>query len=501
MPEYQYPGVYIEEIPSGNRPIGGVSTSTAGFVGATERGPLGARLVTSFREYQDHYGGEAGPDAYLPYAVRGFFQNGGRRLFVARVVSEEATCASVEFGPHFTVQAVAPGAWGTRVFACIDDAVHGAPGFRLRVAYYAGEPVGDPRAWFAAAGAPAPTHAEEFDGLVLDADLPDHFEARLAASSLVRLRRDPTAPAGAFPEYGLRRLQGGADGAPLATSDYEGDAAAAEARGLAALASYDCREVSLVYAPGASVEVARRLVAQCEALRHRFAILDGPPTLPAGFEPRQAIAESSRAALYAPWLVVADLVGGGGRRNVPPGGHVAGIYARTDEMRGVHKAPANETIVGVFGLTATIDAVQQEPLNLRGVNALREFPGRGLRVWGARTLSADPEWKYVNVRRLFMYLERSIEEGTTWAVFEPNDARTRACLREAIGNFLRTAWRDGMLLGRTEREAFYVHCDRTTMTQNDLDHGRLICEIGAAAVRPAEFIVIRFDLRAGAGTA
>lgn len=501
MPEYTPPGVYIEEIPSGVRPIEGVSTSTAGFIGVAERGPLGARLVTGFREYFDRYGGEAGTDVHLPYAVRGFFENGGKRLFVARVVSASATCASVRFGPHFTLQAIAPGAWGNRLFACIDDSVTGAPGYRLRVAYYASEPAGDPRAWFDGAGAPTPSYAEDFDGLVLDLGLPDHFEARLAASNLVRLRRDPAAPADAVPEHALRRLRGGADGAPLQTDDFEGSAASTDPQGLAAFASDECRDVSLLHAPGASVEVARRLVAHCEAVRHRFAILDGPARLPAGFDPRQAIAESSRTALYAPWVVVADLAGGGGRRDVPPGGHVAGIYVRTDIARGVHTAPANEAIVGALGLTAGIDAAQQESLNLRGVNALREFPGRGLRVWGARTLSTDAEWKYVNVRRLFLYLERSIEEGTQWVVFEPNDERTWARLRNAIGNFLRTVWRTGALLGPTEDEAFFVRCDRTTMTQQDIESGRLICEIGAAPIRPAEFIVFRIGWRTGNGSA
>jgi len=501
MPEYSHPGVYIEEVSSGVRPIEGVSTSTAGFIGTTERGPLGATLVTSLREYRDRYGGAAGA-TLLPYAVHGFFENGGQRLFVARVVSASAVCASVGFGPYFSLRAVAPGAWGNRLFACIDDAVNGAPGFRLRLAYYVSESSGDPRAWFdGAAGAPTPSYAEEFDGLVLDVDLPDHFAARLAASSLARMRREPAAPVDAVPEYGMRRLQGGADGAPLAAADFVGDQSATELQGLAALATEDCLDVSLLYAPGAPVEVARRLVAHCDAVRHRIAILDGPASLPAGFEPRQEIAASSRAALYAPWLVVADLAGGGGRREVPPGGHVAGIYARTDATRGVHKPPVNQAIAGALGLTARIDAAQQEMLSQRGVNPLREFPGRGLRVWGARTLSADPEWKYVNVRRLFIYLERSIEEGTQWAVFEPNEEHTWARMRASIANFLRTVWRTGALLGRTEDEAFFVRCDRTTMTQNDLDNGRLICMVGAAAVRPAEFVIFRIGWRTGDGSA
>lgn len=501
MPRYEHPGVYIEEIPFGAKPIEGVSTSTAGFIGATERGPLGARLVTSLREYSDRYGGEAGPGAYLPYAVRGYFENGGRLLYVGRVVSASATCASAQFGPHFTLQAIAPGAWGQRVFACIDDSVTGAPGFRLRVVYFAAEPAGDPHAWFdGVAGAPAPACAEEFDGLVLDADLPDHFDSRLAASNLVRLRSSPAAPADAMPAYALRRLGGGTDGAPLEVEDFEGSASSAEPHGLAAFASGECRDVSLLYAPGASVAVARCLLAHCEAVRYRFAILDGPATLPAGFDPRRDIAESSRAALYAPWLVVGDLAAAA-QREVPPGGHVAGIYARTDATKGVHTPPANEEIVGALGLTARIDAGQQEALGLRGVNALRAFPGRGLRVWGARTLSADPQWKYVNVRRLFIYLERSIENCTQWVVFEPSGERLWSRVRAIVGDFLRVQWRNGALAGRTEEEAFFVRCDRTTMTQNDVDRGRLICEVGVAPIRPAEFVVLRLALGSADGNA
>jgi phage tail sheath protein FI len=306
----------------------------------------------------------------------------------------------------------------------------------------------------------------------------------------VRLLRDPAAPPDAAPEFGSRRLAGGDDGAALDAGDFDGSAAAdGEPRGLAALA--ECPEIALVYVPGASIEVARKVVTHCEALRYRFGVLDGPFNLPAGFEPRSAIGASSRAALYAPWLLVGDLADSRRSRAVPPGGHVAGAYARTDLARGVHKAPANEEIVGATGVTQAIDATAQERFNPRGVNVLREFPERGLRVWGARTLSADAEWKYVNVRRLFIYLEHSIDRGTQWAVFEPNGERTWARVRDSVRNFLRTVWREGALLGRTEDEAFFVRCDRTTMTQNDLENGRLICVVGAAPIKPAEFIVFR----------
>ena len=168
-----------------------------------------------------------------------------------------------------------------------------------------------------------------------------------------------------------------------------------------------------------------------------------------------------------------------------------GIYARADAERGVFKAPANEIIRGATALEFAINNTQQDLLNPRGVNVIRNFPGRGIRVWGSRTLSSNPDWKYVNVRRFFIYLERSIYEGTQWVVFEPNDDRLWARVSESIRLFLRAQWRAGALAGRTEQEAFFVSCGRTTMTQDDILNGRLICEIGLAVLKPAEFVIIR----------
>ena len=168
-----------------------------------------------------------------------------------------------------------------------------------------------------------------------------------------------------------------------------------------------------------------------------------------------------------------------------------GVYARTDTERGVFKAPANQVIRGALDVRFEIDENTQETLNPRGVNAIRSFPGRGIRVWGARTLSSDGLWKYVSVRRLFIFLERSIYDGTQWVVFEPNDERLWAQVKDTIRLFLRSQWRAGALLGQTEDKAFFVTCDRTTMTQDDILNGRLICEIGIAPVRPAEFVILR----------
>jgi phage tail sheath protein FI len=207
--------------------------------------------------------------------------------------------------------------------------------------------------------------------------------------------------------------------------------------------------------------------------------------------------DSKYAALYHPWIEILDPTQrpsqGAPQRRImlPPSGFVTGIYARSDIERGVHKAPANEIVRGLTRFEANINKARQDVLNPEGINALRFFEGRGNRVWGARTISSDPEWKYVNVRRLFIYIEHSIDKGTQWAVFEPNNQRLWANIRQTVEDFLLVLWRDGALLGDKPEDAYFVRCDRTTMTQNDLDNGRLICLIGIAPVKPAEFVIFR----------
>jgi phage tail sheath protein FI len=207
--------------------------------------------------------------------------------------------------------------------------------------------------------------------------------------------------------------------------------------------------------------------------------------------------DSKYGALYHPWIEILDptqrLAQGApqDRLLLPPSGFVAGIYARSDIERGVHKAPANEVVRGLTKFESNINKARQDVLNPEGINALRFFEGRGNRVWGARTVSSDPEWKYVNVRRLFLYIEHSIDKGTQYAVFEPNNERLWANIRSSIEDFLLVLWRDGALLGSKPEEAYFVRCDRTTMTQNDLDNGRLIVLVGVAPVKPAEFVIFR----------
>jgi phage tail sheath protein FI len=227
-------------------------------------------------------------------------------------------------------------------------------------------------------------------------------------------------------------------------------------------------------------------------MRFRFAAIDSEKSVgnPTSQDPRTNIRDTQYAAFYFPWIWISDPQTGA-RKLVPPGGHTLGVYARTDTERGVFKAPANETVRGALALAVDINDATQSDLNPKGVNVIRSFPGRGIRIWGARTMSSNGLWKYVSVRRLFIFLERSIYEGTQWVVFEPNDPRLWARVSDTVRLFLRSQWRNGALFGRTEEQAFFVTCNESTMTQDDIMNGRLICEIGIAPVRPAEFVIFR----------
>ena len=263
-------------------------------------------------------------------------------------------------------------------------------------------------------------------------------------------------------------------------------------------------DVSIVAAPGAQAyaeaqAINRLLISHAEAHRaYRIAVLDTPPQqTPGQVRTLRGLMDSSHAAIYYPWVVVANPSARAGRNAIPPeivlppSGFVCGIYARTDVQRGVSKAPANEVVRGALRFEIDVNSRQQAMLDPLGVNCLRLLPGRGCRVWGARLASSDPEWKYVNLRRYFNYIEASIDRGTQWAVFEPNDERLWANVRQTIADFLTNEWRNGALLGSTPEQAFFVRCDRSTMTQNDIDNGRLICLIGVAFIKPAEFIIFR----------
>jgi len=499
MPEYLSPGVYVEELPTGPRPIEGVSTSTLGFVGQTERGPITPRLITSFLDYQRLYGGYLPTQqSYLPYAIKGFFDNGGQRAFLSRVTGNGALPAAV--GQDLIISAIGPGVWGNGLFARIDAGKRS--GFRLTILYYASPPAGlqgDPLN-LADRTDPRPDSTEVYDDLSAEPESSAYVLTSVnGVSQLVTVSWSANHQAGAAPaNIAYTKFQGGTAGAAVGLGDYQ--------LGLRSLDPVD--DISILCIPD-EVRLGQLrgdLRDNCELNRYRFAIqqVDEGQGDVGGFV-TGALAgypDSDYVGLYYPWINVVNGVTGEIVK-VPPGGHVAGIYARTDDERGVHKAPANEDVRGLLladsgdthPLEFTVTKGQQDLLNPVGVNVIRDFrhANRGIRVWGARTRSADPLWKYVNVRRLFIFLEKSIDEGTQWVVFEPNDEPTWAAVRRSITNFLIRVWRDGALMGPTQDDAFFVKCDRTTMTDDDILNGRLICYVGVAPVRPAEFVIIRIS--------
>jgi uncharacterized protein len=314
-----------------------------------------------------------------------------------------------------------------------------------------------------------------------------------ALDDLSDIRNFPTSPTGTS----LILADGGTDAYNgLSVADFVGtDGGSGLRTGIVALEDID--EIAICAVPGVwSGTVESALITHCELLKDRFAILDPQDGLDIeGIQTFREVFDTRYAALYYPWLVAND-PSTSLDVEVPPSGHIAGIYARVDNERGVHKAPANVVIRGIRlndGIAQDVTKRHQDLLNPKGINAIRFFPGLGQRVWGARTLSSDASWKYINVRRLFLFIEESIEEGTQWVVFEPNDESLWALVRQTVANFLTTVWRSGALAGTTADEAFFVACDRSTMTEDDIANGRLICVIGVAPVFPAEFVIFRIQ--------
>jgi len=509
MPEYLSPGVYIEESEIGSKPIEGISTSTAGFLGISIRGPLEPQLVTGFEQFKRVFGSYLPRDeSNLAYAVDGFFMNGGQRCFVARIVAQDA---AVMTGAVDTVniEAAGPGQWGNRIAVKIeagglqdDSLAEPRDRIKLTVMYWDVTPPADPPVdpnLPTNATDPnlrAPTTTEIYDNLSADPTSIDYFETRInRPSNLIRIAPlDPANPINPASQALAMVGTNGADGSNPILADYQGrklnnSPDPAIDTGLLGFEGID--EISIVCAPDHHTVggLHTQLITHCEQLKDRFVILHSQPSENLNtLWPLQP--SSSYAAFYFPWIQLFDP-----RTNqkalFPPSGHVAGIYAKTDIERGVHKAPANVVVAGATGLSFKVTKSEQDVLNPRGVNCIRAFRGRGIRVWGARTSSNNSLWKYINVRRLFLFIEESIEEGTQWVVFEPNDHKLWVRVRQTITQFLTIVWRNGALMGTKAEEAFFVRCDHTTMTQDDIDNGRLICTIGIAPVKPAEFVIFR----------
>ncbi|MCP5108701.1 MAG: phage tail sheath family protein [bacterium] len=522
MPEYLAPGVYLEEFEIGAKPIEGVSTSTLGILGETERGPVVPKLVTNFEDYRRAFGGYM-ENSFLPNALEGFFMNGGKRCFVGRVIGKGAKTASYSIGGGaappppkegekgkaaaapkggkaalLQMRATGPGEWGNNVAVKIADAGLALDGkfanlFKMTVVYWREKPakVVDPTVLENEKDPDyrMPSRVEIYDNLSPVVLSGDNYQKKISGVSVLI---DIAQLGDGRPDnMGLTFLDGGTNGNKISLEEYKGnsDAGVGKESGLLGFEQVD--DIAILQVPNENdIEgLSGVAVAHCEAMKDRFAILNCKASdKPAGT--LMTPLDSKCAAFYYPWIYVMDPLTGR-KKMVPPGGHVAGVYARSDTERGVHKAPANEVLRGVLELQFPISKGKQDVLNPRGVNCIRAFPGRGIRIWGARTVSSDPLWKYVNVRRLFLYVGESIEEGTQWVVFEPSSEQLWARVKQTVTQFLTGVWKSGALMGTSAEEAFFVRCDRSTMTQDDIDNGRLVCVIGIAPVKPAEFVILR----------
>lgn len=523
MPEYLSPGVYVEEIEIGSRPIEGVSTSTAGFLGQAERGPIKPRLITGFEEFGRVYGRYLG-HSFLAYAVDGFFKNGGQRCFVGRIVhtndedeEKNASATSANLTEQIRIAASGPGEWGDRIAVKIQkgslDKDSNNPDdrepktlFKLTAMYWntKPDPLVDPTdpQKIMDPNRREPELLEVYDNLSTDPSSIDFYENRInPQSNLIRLQRlTETADIPGLTQLKLLTeldgSTGGRNGAAVEVTDYQGSFLKLQPEdeirtGLLGFEEID--EIAIVCVPDhhTDVNLSDAIITHCTKMKDRFAILHSKPSdTISTIQNIRPNFDTSYAAFYFPWINVYDPRI---KRQslVPPSGHIAGVYAKTDTERGVHKAPANVVLQGITDLQYQITKSEQDLLNPKGVNCLRTFPGRGNLVWGARTLSTNTLLKYVPVRRFLLYLEESIEEGTYWVVFEPNDERLWARVKATITEFLTRVWRDGALMGTKPEEAFFVKCDRTTMTPDDINNGRLICMIGVATVKPAEFVIFR----------
>lgn len=401
MPLYLTPGVYVEEVPSGARPIEAVGTSTPALVGSVDA-PDAPRdqpvAINNWLQYRRVFPTE-GPASPLTLAVAGFFGNGGRRCWVLNVGP----------GGNLTGTSRRP---GLSALAEIDEiAIVAAPGYTDAASYEA-----------------VLSHCEEQQDRVAILDAPRQVPDISLLTQVARADQASTEPAG--------EAAGGDEGQP-----------AQQGRGRSGLA------------------------------------------------PRA----SSWGTFYFPYIRVVD-PNTGEIVDAPPSGHVAGMWARTDATRGVHKAPANEPLRGAVDLTYRLTSAEQGSLNQAGVNAIRFFSTEGIKVWGARTLSSDPEWRYVNVRRLFAMVEESIVRSTSWIVFEPNDESLWNMIRRDIGSFLERLYRQGALMGRTPEDAFFVKCDSETNPASEIDAGVVTTLVGMAPVKPAEFIVFKVSQHASGAT-
>ena len=511
MPSYLTPGVYVEEVPSGSATLSAGLTAVAAFVGFTASHPSDAkdpegmqpRLVTSWSQYESLYGGFV-EGAMLPLSVYGYFNNGGGLAYIVRIPHRRPSAEPGQLalsavdravGQPLEITSVGP-ADGLSVSIINSDAdiAEGEfPTFDLVVNEGA-------------------TEAERFSDVTLKT------VADVVAASSSRIRVAVKVDLSAIEDATMTAIKTGtydivpAPQEPVEVKAKHFSGSENERTGINGLVIAD--EVTMVMVPdlltaatredgtvdlGMWKSVQTALINHCEGQANRLAVLDAPP----GMNPQQikewrsdvAMYDSPFAALYYPWIRVDNPAATGADTTIlcPPSGHVAGVWSRTDDTRGVWKAPANEVVRGALSVELDITKGEQSLLNPIGINCIRPFGTRGIRVWGARTLTSNTDWTYINVRRLFNMIETAIMEGTQFAVFEPNDQKLWEGLKRTINAFLRGLWRDGALFGATAEQAFFVKCDSETNPPDSIDQGKVVVEVGIAPVKPAEFVIFRIS--------
>ncbi len=511
MPTYTTPGVYVEEVPSSSATLTSGPTAVAAFVGFTEKAPnddpsdpegMKPRLVTNWTQFEKLYGSFV-PGAMLPLSVYGYFNNGGSMAYIVRVPHTAPADEPAHLELTSGDRALGPAVEFTTTESNADVTVTITP---------------EPEADDAADDAP-PTfevivseqgddEPETYTGVTLGG-IGDSLSTSTKVKVETKIDVDQlaadlqTMPTGSFDVVK-------ADPTPIDVPSKAFNGSESARTGISGLTIAD--EVTMVMVPdlinaatqedgtvdlGMWKSVQLALINHCEGQANRMAVLDAPP----GMSPQQikewrsdeAMYDSAYAALYYPWITVDDPAPANGSStiNVPPSGHLAGVWGRVDEERGVWKAPANEIVRGALDVETNITKAEQGLLNPIGINCIRPFGTQGIRVWGARTLSSNTDWTYINVRRLFNTVETAIMNGTQFAVFEPNDKKLWEGLKRTVGSYLRGMWRDGALFGATAEAAFYVKCDEETNPPESIDEGKVVVEVGIAPVKPAEFVIFR----------
>ncbi|PSB65841.1 phage tail protein [Chroococcidiopsis cubana CCALA 043] len=536
----------VEEVVSGPRPIEGVNTAVAGFIGFTESVRNGAQigramLVTNWTQYLNYFAapnsdGYTDFNAYLPFAVYGYFNNGGRLCYITSIGTQLPGTSQPTLPPIATVQIPKRGnrptlnvslraeqaaALGTIQIIISDSRPRPMPEGTQ------GEPPPNTGEYFSLQLRCGDEMLEQYDHLTMNPDAPTQMATyvveALRSSMYVEVEDEaqPGQPLNRRPMNGQYDLSPPLAITTMTPERFSNDIVGSQddRTGLRGMFEYDqitmlaCPDLMRAHEAGIMDldrvhAIMHQMINLCDATidgstpnpPNRMVVLDSPyncvkPQQVARWLEQELKIRSMFAALYYPWIRVRNPRNAGRLISVPPCGHMMGVWARTDEERGVHKAPVNEIPRGVVGLDYDVNYREQELLNPIGINCIRRFPNCGIRIWGARTL-VDPEveeWRYINVRRLVSYIEKSIQEGTQWAVFEANDRRLWGKLRRSTTKFLERLWREGALVGKTREEAFSVKCDESNNPPETIKLGRVYMDVKVAPVRPAEFVIFRIS--------